>query len=78
MKKPRKVAVSRQIAIMNDTEEEIDTSEIEEEDWIEHMKRSTAIAVARMTNSKMPMLGVTHRRMKWRLAMRIPSLPDEQ
>ena len=29
------------ISFMNDTDEEIDTAEIEEEDWIEYMKRST-------------------------------------
>ena len=28
---------------MNDTDEEIDTGEIDEEDWIEDMERSTAI-----------------------------------
>ena len=36
------------ISCMRDTEEEIDTSETEEEDWIEYMTRSTAIAVERM------------------------------
>ena len=40
---------------MKDSDEEIDTAEIEEEEWIE-----------------------THRRMKWRLAIRIASLPDER
>ena len=30
---------------MNDTDEEIDTADIEEEEWIEHMKRSTDVAI---------------------------------
>ena len=29
------------ISFMNDTDEEIDTAVIEEEDWIEYMRRST-------------------------------------
>ena len=29
------------ISFMNDTDEEIDTADIEEEDWIEFFKRST-------------------------------------
>ena len=33
---------------MNDTDEEIDTAEIEEEEWIEYMKRRTAVAIERM------------------------------
>ena len=33
---------------MKDTDEEIDTAEIEEEEWIEYMKRSTATAIERM------------------------------
>ena len=33
---------------------EIDTSEIDEEDWIEYLKRSTSIAVERMKTAKIP------------------------
>ena len=63
---------------MKDTDEEIDTAEIEEEEWIEYMKRSTATAIQRMKAAKIPCWIETHRRMKWRLAMRIASLPDER
>ena len=35
---------------MNDTDEEIDTADIEEEEWIEHMKRNTAIAIESSQN----------------------------
>ena len=54
------------------------TSEIEEDDWIEYMKRSTATAVERMKAAKIPCWIEMHRRMKWRLAMRTASLPDER
>ena len=60
---------------MNDTDEEIDTAEIEE-DWIEYMKRSTEEAMERMKTAKIQCWIKTHRRMKWRLAMRIASLQD--
>ena len=66
------------ISFMKDTDEEIDTGEIEEEDWIEYMKRSTATAVDRMKTAKVPCWIATRRRMKWRLAMKIASLPYER
>ena len=36
------------VSFMEGTNEEIDTAEIEEEDWIEYMKRSTATAIERI------------------------------
>ena len=36
------------VSFENDTEEEIDTTEIEEEDWIEYMKRSRNDAMEKM------------------------------
>ena len=63
---------------MEDTDDEIDTGEVDEEDWIEYMKRSTAGAVERIKAAKISCWIETHRRMKWRLAMRIASLPDER
>ena len=59
------------ISFMNDTDEEIDTAEIEEEDWIEYIKRSTDEAMERMKTAKIQCWIKVHRRMKWRLAMRI-------
>ena len=41
---------------MNDADQEIDTEEIQREDWIEYVKRSTDEAMERMKNSKNPML----------------------
>ena len=55
----------------------IDTADIEEE-WIEYMKRSTDEAMERMKTAKIQCWINTHRRMKWRLAMRIASLPEER
>ena len=57
---------------MKYTDEEIDTGETEEEDWIENMKRSTATAIERMKAAKIPCWIETHRRMKWRFA-NVPS-----
>ena len=62
------------ISFMNDTDEEIDTKELEEEDWIEYMKRSTEEAMERMKTAKIQCWIKTHGRMKWRSAMRIASL----
>ena len=62
---------------MNDTDEEIDAAEIEEDDWIDYMKRSTDEAIERMKTAKIQCWIKTHRRMKWRLAMRIASVPEE-
>ena len=68
------------VSFMKDSNGEIDTVEIEEEEWIEHLKRSTAIAIERIKAAKIPCWIETEtlRRMKWRLAMRIASLPDER
>ena len=37
---------------MKDTDEDIDSAEIEKEEWIEYMKRSKALAVERMKAAK--------------------------
>ena len=42
------------------------------------MKRSTNDAMERMTTAKIPCWIKTHRRMKWRPAMRIASLLEER
>ena len=66
------------VSVMKDTDEEMDTAEIEEEDWVEYMKRSTATPVERLKADKIPCWIETHRRLKWRLAVRIASEPDER
>ena len=66
------------ISFKNDTDEEIDTTAIEEEEWIEYMKRSTDEAIEKMNNAKIRCWTQTHERMKSRLSLRIASLPSER
>ena len=66
------------ISFKNDTDEEIDSAEIEEEEWIEYMERSTDESTERMKTATIKRWIKTHRRVKWRLAMRIASLPEER
>ena len=69
------IAIKTDISFMKDTDEEIDT---EEEEWIEYVKRSTDEAIERMKTAKIQSWIKAHRRMKWSLAMRIGSLPEER
>ena len=62
----------------SDNDEEIDPSEIEEEDWIEYIKRSTNEAMEKIENEKIRCWNVTQRKMKWRLAMRIAVSPGDR
>ena len=65
-----------EISFMTDTDEVIDTAEIEEEDWIEYMKRSTRFAEEKMRTANIPCWIIAHKKMKWRLAARIASQPQ--
>ena len=49
-----------------------------EEEWIEFIKRSTKEAEKHMKKMKIPCWIETHRRLKWRVAMRVASLPEER
>ena len=66
------------ISFKNDTDEEIDKTAIEEEEWIEYIHRSTDEAIEKMENAKIRCWIKTHKRMKWRLPLRIASLPSER
>ena len=66
------------VSFENDTEEEIDTTEIEEEDWINYIKRSTNDAIEKMGNAKIRCWNKTHKKMKWRPALRIATSPSER
>ena len=66
------------ISFMNDNDEEIVTAVIEEEDLVEYVTRSTDVAIEQMKTAKIQCWIKTHRRMKWRLAMRILSLPGKR
>ena len=63
----------------NDSEEEVDITLIEEEDWIEYIERSTDEAIEKkMEQAKIRCWNTTHKRMKWRVALRIATLPSER
>ena len=68
------------VSFKNDTEEEIDTTEIEEEDWIDYIIRSTNDKRRLRKNGKceVSMLEQDSQKMKWRLAMRIATSPSER
>ena len=61
-----------------DSEKEIDTIEIDEEDWIDYIKRSTADALDKMERAKIRCWNRTHKKMKWKLALRIATSPSER
>ena len=64
------------VSFMNDTDEELDTAEIEEKDWAEYTKRSTKEAEEQMRLAQIPCWIEPHRRVKWRSAMRTASIPE--
>ena len=51
-----------------DSDEEIDTTEIEKEDWVDNLKRSTNEAVEKMGNEKIRRWNKTHKKLNgdWR------------
>ena len=61
-----------------DSDKDIDTVEIEEEDWIDYITRSTADAIDKMEHAKIRCWNKTHRKMKWKLALRIATSPSER
>ena len=61
-----------------DSEKDIDTAEIEEEDWFDYIRRSTADAIVKMEHAKIRCWNRTHRKMKWKLALRIATSPSER
>ena len=62
----------------SDYDEEIDAAEIEEEYWVEYIKRSTNEAIEKMGNEKIRCWNKTHKKTKWRLALRIATSPSER
>ena len=51
---------------------------IEEEDWIDYIRRSTAEAIDKMEFARIRCLNKTHQKMKWKLALRIATSPSER
>ena len=58
------------VSFEKNNDEEIDAAEIEEEECVEHIKRSTVEAFEKMKNEKIRCWKLTQRKMKWRLTMR--------
>ena len=70
--------VDSEVSFEDDADEEIDTTVIEEEDWIDYIKRSTADALDKMERAKIRCWNRTHKKMKWKLALRIATSPSER
>ena len=66
------------VTFESDNDEEIDAAEIEEEGWVDYIKRSTNEAMEKMENEKIRRWNMTQKTMKWRLAMRIATSPSER
>ena len=69
--------VDSDVSFEDDADDELDTTSIEE-DWIEYIKRSTEEAVEKMESAKIRCWNKTHKKMKWRLAMRIATSPSDR
>ena len=65
------------VSFQEDADEEIDATE-NEEDWIEHINRSTKEAEEHVEKHKTKCWIEVHRRQKWRMARRIITLPAKR
>ena len=54
--------VDSEVTFEEDSDEEMDTIEIEEEDWIEYIKRSTVDALDKMERAKIRCWNRTHKK----------------
>ena len=70
--------VNSDVSFEDDADEEIDTTSIEEEDWIEYIKRSTEEAIEKNGKRKDSMLEQDSQKMKWKLALRIATSPSDR
>ena len=70
--------MDREVSFEDDADEEIDTTSVEEEDWIEYIKRSSEEAMEKMESAKMRCWNKTHKKMKWKLALRIATSPRDK
>ena len=70
--------VDSEVSFEDDADEEIDTTVIEEEDWIEYIKRSTEDAMEKMAHTKIRCWNRTHKKMKWKLTQRKATSPSER
>ena len=68
--------VDSHVSFEDDADEEMDTTSIEEEDWIEYIQRSTEEAIQKMESSKIRCNKT--QKMKLKLALRIATSPSER
>ena len=50
----------------------------DEEDWFDYIRRSTVDALDKMERAKIRCWNRTHKKMKWKLALRIATSPSER
>ena len=70
--------VDSEVTFDENSDKEIGTIEIEEEEWIDHINRSTADALDKMERAKIRCWNRTHKKMKWKLTLRIATSPSER
>ena len=70
--------VDSEVSFEDDADEEIDTTSIEEEDWIDYIKRSTEEAMEKMESAKIRCWNKIHKKMRWKLALRTAASPSDR
>ena len=70
--------VDSEVTFEEDPDEEMDTIAIEEDDWIDYIKRSTVDALDKMERAKIRCWNRTRKKMKWKLALRIATSQCER
>ena len=70
--------VDREVSFEDDADDEIDTTSIKEEDWIEYVRKSTEEAMEKMESAKIRCWNKIHKKMKWKLALRIATSPSDR
>ena len=70
--------VDSEVTFEDDPKEEMDTTTVEEEEWIDYIKRSTVDALDKMEHAKIRCLIKAHKKMKWKWALRIATSPSER
>ena len=69
--------VDSEVSFEDDADDETDTRKIEEY-WIEDIKRSTDEAMEKMESAKIRCWSKTHKKYKWKLALRIATSPSDR
>ena len=70
--------VDSEVTFEDDPDEEMDTTAIEEEDWIDYIKRKHCRCIGQDGTRKDSMLEQDPQKMKWKLALRIATSPSER